>query len=611
MGGTYSDLRFPDYGSGKDDGYDYCKFEGGVIDWDVTENKYEVTEYAKAIEYGKLSVYTGRDAATFDIYKDNKLCISGSGASWSSNLPVGNYNIVFRNIGNYVANPQTFVLTTSGKNINAPYYEYQEPSDDVIDSKDDKTYYGNIIIPANECPDCKGNAIPIYVPNIVDNSNAIREDGDWRNVYTKSKHLYDFDWLAFLTGTITGMSPYDDSPYSGDATYMNIRHNGIAAGAEFFSAISNSANSATHTFDTNITVQKNSKTNELRAIVSLKNRVYEDFVNQWGDGKPVYDLDTGLTIIMDPRHKDGNMVYVSLDENNNNIIYTPIVYPGDKVGFRYTLDGSNNYIEVAGENYVTFISREIGKIESRYVMKTISPMYFVSNSGDVFQVYSPCDIAVYDSQSRCTGVVDGNLKEEIPNSFYIADEKKVVIYNSTDEYSCTLTGTDNGTYGLDVISFKDLNTSIFNALDIPVAVGNIHQYTVDWSDLSKGNMGISINIDNDNDGVFEKTIKTDNTIISDLKSFAVDSISLHSPPLSGSTWINWIWTNPTDTNFDHTEIYLNGVFQTNTSAEYFNATGLQPETSYTFGTRTADINGNVNETWINATATTEKAPINS
>jgi hypothetical protein len=123
-------------------------------------------------------------------------------------------------------------------------------------------------------------------------------------------------------------------------------------------------------------------------------------------------------------------------------------------------------------------------------------------------------IAVYDSQSRCTGVLDGNLKEEIPNSFYIADEKRVVIYNSTDEYSCTLTGTGNGTYGLDIISFGDFNKSVFNALGIPVSVGNVHQYIVDWSNLSEGGMGISINIDNDHDGVFEKIIKTDKTTIS-------------------------------------------------------------------------------------------------
>ena len=103
-----------------------------------------------------------------------------------------------------------------------------------------------------------------------------------------------------------------------------------------------------------------------------------------------------------------------------------------------------------------------------------------------------------------------------------------------------------------------------------------------------------------------------------LKGFALTHFKLvdkHSPAsiynlqsINSNTWINWTWTSPTDSDFNHTEIYLNGIFQTNTSAEYFNATGLEPETDYTIGTRTVDINGNVNETWVNATAKTGSLP---
>ena len=82
------------------------------------------------------------------------------------------------------------------------------------------------------------------------------------------------------------------------------------------------------------------------------------------------------------------------------------------------------------------------------------------------------------------------------------------------------------------------------------------------------------------------------------------SINLQST--KGITWINWIWTNPTDPDFSYYEIYLDGVFQTNTSAEYFNATGLEPDTGYTIGMHDVDINGNINQTWVNQTVTTEK-----
>ncbi len=93
------------------------------------------------------------------------------------------------------------------------------------------------------------------------------------------------------------------------------------------------------------------------------------------------------------------------------------------------------------------------------------------------------------------------------------------------------------------------------------------------------------------------------------RSFIVDT----TPPASitnlqnvtGATWINWTWTNPTDADFNYTLVYLNGTWKTNTSQPFFNATELEPETPYEIGTHTVDIEGNVNETWVNQTARTK------
>ena len=73
---------------------------------------------------------------------------------------------------------------------------------------------------------------------------------------------------------------------------------------------------------------------------------------------------------------------------------------------------------------------------------------------------------------------------------------------------------------------------------------------------------------------------------------------------SGSSWINWTWTNPSDSDFNHTMVYLDGKFVDNTSDLYFNATNLIQGTLHTIGTRTVDLSGNVNETWVNDTAMT-------
>jgi len=70
------------------------------------------------------------------------------------------------------------------------------------------------------------------------------------------------------------------------------------------------------------------------------------------------------------------------------------------------------------------------------------------------------------------------------------------------------------------------------------------------------------------------------------------------------TWLLWNWTNPTDADFDHVEVWVNGSFYDNVSVNYSNITGRIPGTVYEIQTKTADSYGNVNTTWINDTAQT-------
>jgi len=81
---------------------------------------------------------------------------------------------------------------------------------------------------------------------------------------------------------------------------------------------------------------------------------------------------------------------------------------------------------------------------------------------------------------------------------------------------------------------------------------------------------------------------------------------------TGTTWIHWTWTNPTDVDFNHTMVYLNADWQMNTSNPFYNATELNPNTSYKVSTHTVDASGNVNTTWINQTTktATQKGDLN-
>jgi len=72
----------------------------------------------------------------------------------------------------------------------------------------------------------------------------------------------------------------------------------------------------------------------------------------------------------------------------------------------------------------------------------------------------------------------------------------------------------------------------------------------------------------------------------------------------GSSWIRWTWTNPSDEDFNHTTVYIDGAFVENTSTGYYNLTGLDEGTAHTISTKTVDTSGNINSTWVNDSAST-------
>lgn len=75
----------------------------------------------------------------------------------------------------------------------------------------------------------------------------------------------------------------------------------------------------------------------------------------------------------------------------------------------------------------------------------------------------------------------------------------------------------------------------------------------------------------------------------------------------GTNFIYWTWTNPTDSDFDHSIIYINGVNVANTNNNFYNATSLLPSTAYTIIIHTVDTSDNVNLIDISNTAVTNAA----
>ena len=128
-------------------------------------------------------------------------------------------------------------------------------------------------------------------------------------------------------------------------------------------------------------------------------------------------------------------------------------------------------------------------------------------------LFSPGELRVYDSSGNITGLVNGEVKEEIPYS--LCDDSTVIIVSPLDSYRYEVVGTDEGTYGLGVNFVDDGETIVFNATDIPTEQGAIHQYTIDWDALYRGDEGVTLQIDSDGDGTFEQTITADSELTHD------------------------------------------------------------------------------------------------
>ncbi|MDD5473807.1 MAG: Ig-like domain-containing protein [Candidatus Methanoperedens sp.] len=71
-------------------------------------------------------------------------------------------------------------------------------------------------------------------------------------------------------------------------------------------------------------------------------------------------------------------------------------------------------------------------------------------------------------------------------------------------------------------------------------------------------------------------------------------------------YIRWTWTDPADSDFDHVNVYIDGVSNGTVArgVQSFNSSYFRPDSTHTISTHTVDTSGNVNATWVNWTATT-------
>ncbi|MGB2762584.1 MAG: hypothetical protein WBC21_03565 [Minisyncoccales bacterium] len=167
------------------------------------------------------------------------------------------------------------------------------------------------------------------------------------------------------------------------------------------------------------------------------------------------------------------------------------------------------------EGYVGFpevIAGEIYQGPFFDVQTKIIPTFKLINLGVCEYRKGEYEMRVYDSQGRITGLVNGEIKEEVPNAFYDPESGGVAIFDPKNSYVYELFGIKEGNYQFGKSSIQGAETVTFNAINIPISPGETHRYKFDWDALLREEDGATLLIDADGDGVFEKTINSDITL---------------------------------------------------------------------------------------------------
>ncbi|MDP2924880.1 MAG: PKD domain-containing protein, partial [Nanoarchaeota archaeon] len=386
---------------------------------------------------------------------------------------------------------------------------------------------GGIIIPNGTFPAGEGKMIPIYVPDVINDSNIIRDVDGWITVKNIEKAKFNWDPLKFFLGLFTVGSINSDSP---------IKSPTGEAVANSFVTLITSGIDASSVAKYKITIQQKGSEQNFRAII--QQGVYPSPVKDLaGAGEQIiinpfdniyfsnmiaevfylepcsFPYNYWLTASVDSLHENDEYLYYISISNDNRIVSTPKIYAGDKIEVKKISDfnpfNKEVVLELKGDSYTSFFSRPVNNETFKSIKKELSQIDLTLNSTIKIQEHSSGELRVYDSNGNVTGIVNGVIKEEIPFSIYDNESKTVFLSDPSSVYHYNIVGTTAGIYGLTITFTGKESTDKFDAFDIPISNNTVYQYTVDWGVISQGGEGVTLEIDSNGDSLFEKIITED------------------------------------------------------------------------------------------------------
>ena len=156
-------------------------------------------------------------------------------------------------------------------------------------------------------------------------------------------------------------------------------------------------------------------------------------------------------------------------------------------------------------DYLKYVAEKTGN----YDVTSSAKMLLAHNSKESFDICSPAYLQIFDSNNNMTGYNGSVVVDDIATAIY--DDvyyKSSDILVADDIYRYRVIGTASDTYEV----YSQKGETLFSAVDIPTSPNTIHEYTFDWNKLANGENGATIKIDQDGDGMFERTVISGTTL---------------------------------------------------------------------------------------------------
>ena len=240
-------------------------------------------------------------------------------------------------------------------------------------------------------------------------------------------------------------------------------------------------------------------------IIIGSGAVYFLFLNEKDDGK--LPIEENTEVLEDKKESKINK---ELDTDQDGLPdYIERILGTDENKSDTDRDTYSDFDEIKN-GYDPFGDRKFTEEEWEAVKKKIKDIdsgFFRKNLINCEYKKGEYELRYYDSSGRVTGMINGEMKEEIPNFNPSEDPGMGLIPQDIDIYE--IFGIKEGNYRLNVIGSDGENLIGFSATNIPIFPGETHRYELDRDTIYKDGMGAIFSFDIDSDNDFEKKINVD------------------------------------------------------------------------------------------------------